>query len=271
MANPPTQPDDVCNRALDYLGVPDIGDLYEGTLQARAALRHYGPTVRDLLRAAPWNFARKTRILDLMFDAAAPPGGVAASGVPAPPPPFSMVPWLYAYHYPQDCVRVRFVPQIAPVMTDIAQQPPPMTGMPYNVTITGQQPAPFVVTTIIELTAILTNVQGAQLVYTSAMFDPQQWDSLFMSAVVPLLAGRMAIAVVPDKKLAMALRTAASQEAAGALNLARVTDGNEGWTVQDHLPDFMRVRGIQGWPVYGFPTGALSAWDPLSLPDGSAY
>jgi hypothetical protein len=271
MANPPTGAADVVNRALDPLGVPPISEMQEGSDQSNAALRHYGPTVRDLLRAAPWNFARKTRILDLMFDAAAPPGGVAASGVPAPPPPFSMVPWLYAYHYPQDCVRVRFVPQIAPVMTDIAQQPPPMTGMPYNVTITGQQPAPFVVTTIVELTAILTNVQGAQLVYTSAMFDPQQWDSLFMSAVVPLLGARLALALVGDKKLALNLRQALSAEAAAALNLARVTDGNEGWSTQDHLPDFMRVRGIQGWPVYGFPSGALAAWDPLSLPDGSAY
>jgi hypothetical protein len=265
MANPATAAPDVVNRALDYLGVEAIAEMSEGTTQARAAIRHYGPSVRDLLRAAPWNFARKMRVLDLMYDATAIPA-------PGPPPTdpaiTTIIPWLYAYAYPQDCVRVRYIPQISPVVTS---QTPPMTGVSWNVQITGTQPAPFVVTTLFELNAILTNVQGAQLVYTSAMFDPQQWDSLFMTAVVALLAGRMALAVVPDKKLAMALRQTASAEAAGALNMARVADGNEGWSVQDHLPDFMRIRGIQGWPVYGFPTGALSAWDPLSLPDGSAY
>jgi hypothetical protein len=265
MANPPTGAADVVNRALDLLGVSPISEMQEGSEAANAALRHYGPTVRDLLRAAPWNFARKMRVLDLMYDATAiPPPGPP----PTDPAITTIVPWLYAYAYPQDCVRVRHIPQISPVITS---QTPPMTGISWNVQITGTQPAPFVVTTLFELNAILTNVQGAQCVYTSAMFDPQQWDSLFMTAEVALLAGRLALAVVGDKKLAMALRTAASQEAAGALNLARVADGNEGWSVQDHLPDFMRVRGIQSWPVYGFPVGALSAWDPLSLPDGSAY
>jgi hypothetical protein len=264
MANPPTGAADVVNRALDYLGVAAISEMQEGSEAANAALRHYGPSVRDLLRAAPWNFARKMRVLDLMYDATAPPI------VPPPydPAQMTIMPWLYAYHYPQDCVRVRYIPQISPVVTS---QTPPMTGIGWNTQITGTQPAPFVVTTLFELNAILTNVQGAQLVYTSAMFDPQQWDALFLSALCSLLAARLALAVVPDKKLALSLRQAASGEAAGALNAARVADGNEGWSVQDHLPDWMRVRGIQGWPVYGFPTGALSAWDPLSLPDGSAY
>ena len=262
MANPPTSPSDVINHALDLLGVPAISEMQEGSDAANAALRHYGPSVRDLLRAAPWNFARKTRVLDLMYDTTATPPPATDPAVT------TIVPWLYAYHYPQDCVRVRFVPQIIP---GAPAQTPPMTGMSYSFPAGGQMPAPFVVTTLFELNAILTNVQGAQLVYTAAMFDPQQWDSLFMSALVALLGARLALAVVADKKIAMALRAALSQEAAGALNLARVSDGNEGFHSQDHIPDWFSIRGVQGWPIIGYPMVAFSQWDTLTMPDGSAY
>lgn len=268
MSNPPTAPDDIVNRALDYLGIEDIAEMSEGTQAARAAIRHYGPSVRDLLRAAPWTFARKARALDLMYDAGAlltPEEAAGLAGHQVPPP------WRYEYQYPQDCVRVRYLPAAVPGPPDMT--PPPMTGLPYDVPVPGQRAAPFVVGNDQEITVILTDVRGAWLVYTAAIFNPQLWDALFMSALVPLLAGRLAMALVPDKKLALQLRAQASGEAAIALNNARVADGNEGMTSQDHLPDFMRIRGVGGHSVYGglLPTGALSAWDPLSLPDGISY
>lgn len=284
MAGPPTDPSDVVNRALDYLGVEAIGDMEEGTTQARAAIRHYSPSVRDLLRAAPWNFARKTYALDLMW-----------SVDPNDAPYFGPVPenFYYQYAYPQDAVRIRFIEAGPAQANGISGAPgtggeitlsgdvigsagvlavPPMTGLQINPFAIRQHPAPYVVAYANELAVILCNVKNAQAIYTAAVFNPATWDALFMSALVALLAGRLALAVVADKKLAFQLRAAASAETVGALNQARVADANEGVHSQDHLPDWLRIRGIQGWPIFGAmgPTLGVS-YDPLALPDGSTF
>src|SRR4051794_21403829 len=73
-----------------------LGDLYEGTTPAKAALRQYLPTLEKLLGAAHWTFARKTVTMILVADATA--------GEP------TISPWIYEYLVPEDCMQVRFVP-----------------------------------------------------------------------------------------------------------------------------------------------------------------
>src|SRR6266566_4276081 len=106
MANPSTtNATDVVNRALDAVGAKEIPELYDGSDESRVAIRHFGPTVRELLRAAPWNFARKQKVLDLVKDRTNT-DSTLSTDVP--------VPWLYEYLYPQDCVKLRFIPQLTP-------------------------------------------------------------------------------------------------------------------------------------------------------------
>jgi hypothetical protein len=90
----PTLPVDIVNRARDECGVDTLGDMDE------AANRIYWPTLRQLLAAAHWNFARKQIDLVMLADI----GGQysAMRDVPAP--------WGYMYEWPVDCVHARFVP-----------------------------------------------------------------------------------------------------------------------------------------------------------------
>jgi hypothetical protein len=269
VANPLTRPPDVCNRALDECGVPVIAEMYEGSASSRVALRHYGPSVRSLLRSAHWNFARKTAPLSLAKDTTNTDGTV-----PTDVPP----PWLYEYLDPEDCIKVRFVPQLS---APDPLTPPLMTNLPVAPIYSSTLPAPFVVGTDLfagpdgtGIAVILTNVKNAMAVYTAMISDPQQWDPLFMDAVVAFLAARFAMPLVPDKKLAMQMRAENIAIVKDAVGRARVSDGNEGWSTVDHIPDFIRVRSTGGWPSGFFTSnipGLIAGWDTLSLPDGSAY
>src|SRR4051812_43011774 len=95
-------PEDLVNRALDAAGADQvIGNMQQGSREAQIALRHYGPVLRQLLRAANWDMARKQAPLLLLADAT---GNTANVGTVVPQP------WTYEYAYPTDCVRVRFIP-----------------------------------------------------------------------------------------------------------------------------------------------------------------
>ena len=54
---------DICNRALDKLGVESITDFSDETKQARICSRNYDTLRRKLLRSHLWNFASKRALL----------------------------------------------------------------------------------------------------------------------------------------------------------------------------------------------------------------
>lgn len=226
----PTGPVDIVNRALDACGLEAIGDLGEGTKAARAALRVYDPTLRQLLSAAHWNFARKQFALARLGDDNTPlPRG-----------------WSYMYEWPTDCVHFRHV-LVSGIMC--------------------AQPAPFVVTNLdwpVDLASewwlveghdpesvrvILTNQAGAVGVYTGLMQYPDAWDPLFEEAMVAALAAKIAMPCISDKALARQVRQENTLIARAALDAALVRDGNEGWTVHDWVPDWLAVR-TGGAPWY---------------------
>lgn len=78
---------DICNGALQLLGIPQINAITDNTPQARACSVAYDCTRRDLLRQHKWNFAI-TRV-------------VLAPSATAPAFYFS-----YAFPLPSDCLRV---------------------------------------------------------------------------------------------------------------------------------------------------------------------
>lgn len=237
-----TQPVDIVNRALDECGCPEIADLYEGSPAARAALRIYDSTLRQMFAAANWNFARKQDVLVLMADIS----GVLISNVDVP------LPWQYMYGWPVDCVHARWVPWVG-------------CGTPTN----QRGSVPFIVTSVPRLNpvesswdrieghdpdqtrVILTDQAGSSLVYTGLLQYPDAWDPLFEEAMVATLAARLAMPCVPDKGAARQIRSDNLAIAREALVTARVRDGNEGWTIMDHTPDWISARTSSRWDSAG--------------------
>lgn len=110
---------------------------------------------------------------------------------------------------------------------------------------------------------ILTNQEFATLAYVKQVTDPNVWDTLFQSALINLLGSALAVALTGDKKRANDLVGLTNR----SIELARSIDGNEGLTVNDVTPDWIRIRGVaytEGYmsgPYSGFDWGeAFPAW-----------
>ena len=94
---------------------------------------------------------------------------------------------------------------------------------------------------------ILTNQEFATLAYVKQIADTTLMDSDFVEAWVSVLGGGLAMALTADSALAnrsISLANAKIME-------ARKVDGNEGLTVNDVTPDFVRIRGIDFPPFQG--------------------
>jgi hypothetical protein len=299
--------EDICNRALDAAGSAlVIGDLQEESREAQVCLRAYAPCLEQLLRAAMWDFARQQSTLQLLADAT---GNTPNVGTLVP------LPWVYEYAAPIDMMKARFVPRnnytqegqvpqgnisipATPLTTATTVQPNPGRIIPARFLIAndinypavpaapswGQQTQWWEVQGIspASRTVILTNVKNAVLVYTALIPYPSIWDSLFTEAMVALLASRIALPLAKDKKLGASLRAQNIEIAKGAIQQARITNGNEGWgTNTDIIPDYIRFRNSGG----GFGAGRGDVgfggdgpgvlgygWDSLSFEgNSSAY
>ena len=258
---PATIPADVVNRALDECGLEEIGDVTEGSPAAKAAARIYEPTLRQLLSAAHWNFARKDIRLDLIGDATGTYNGNTA--VPSP--------WRLMYDWPVDCVHARFVPRTsanATINNTIFGTAGSTGTVVCAPTLGWSSPAPFLVSNAPlpndassqwylteghdpeSTRIILTNQFNAHLVYTGLMWYPDAWDPLFEQAMVAVLAARLAMPLIKDRKEAIQVRRDNIGIAKQALDTARVRDGDEGWTIADYTPDWIRAR-TSGIAWYG--------------------
>lgn len=89
---------------------------------------------------------------------------------------------------------------------------------------------------------VLTNQEFAILVYCHRVTDPNVMDSLFESSWVAVLAATLCMSLTGDKALANGLINQANQ----AIVEARQVDGNEGLTINDYTPDWIRARGYAG-------------------------
>ena len=106
---------------------------------------------------------------------------------------------------------------------------------------------------------ILTNQEFATMAYCRQVTDPNVMDSLFQEAWTSVLGAGLTMALTGDKGLAnMAIGSANHK-----LLEARKVDGNEGLTINDVTPDWIRIRGINNneyvsGPWSGFDWG--SSW-----------
>lgn len=87
---------------------------------------------------------------------------------------------------------------------------------------------------------VLTNQESATLSYIRQVTNPNVMDPQFQTAWYSILGASLCIPLSGDKTLA----TQAIQRANNAIMEARKSDGNEGLTVNDHTPDWIRARGV---------------------------
>jgi hypothetical protein len=106
---------------------------------------------------------------------------------------------------------------------------------------------------------LLTNAPTPVFDYTYEATLEGLWDPEFVMVMVLALAARVAIALRSDKQMAQLKMDGANN----AIIQARVSDGNEGLTILDHTPDWIRVRGGGSFGPFNFvyPYGPLfSSW-----------
>jgi len=255
----PTTPDDIVSEALVELGLDEDVDMYAGSHAGNAARRVYDTVLRSMFAAAPWNFARRQRQLDMRADRR----GVYLNNRTVPEP------WAYGYEWPTDCVHVRQVLALNAYTLDPSGAP--VYAAPWcNLALAGAAPFavgdmpwpsdvasdwPLVEGHSPESTrAVLTDQLGAVAVYTGLVQYPDSWPPLFKRALIATLAGRIALAAVEDKPAARALRGDMAAIARDALVEARVRDANEAWTVRDHTPDWLAARSGAAVPLVLGPT-----------------
>ncbi|MET4341942.1 hypothetical protein [Bradyrhizobium sp. RT9a] len=228
----------------------------------------YQLQVDAVFRAAHWNSARKQGTLTLLKAAIGTPENPDGS-LPQPP-----IPWRYEYGYPTDCLKVRFViPQpnlpaagSAPLMTNVGvtNMPSVNTSLPFVPAIDADADGN-------QIKVILTNACRAQAVYTARILNPDLWDPSLQNACIGALAAWACAPVsgsMERQKLAIGI-------ASSLIKSARDSDGNEGITTMDYIPDWMQVRnagaglGLFGWsPPNG---GYMAGWDSWGGPDGVSY
>lgn len=252
-------PVDVVNIALAEIGAQSTVSSInpsDGSTEGNVASILYVPKIQALERAAHWNCTRKQIFMTMLK--AAVINGVASDK----PPPY---PWQYEYLYPTDCIKARYV---MPYVNQMLGINPPLTTNFYNSPpyFLGP-PVKFAVATDIvdgkNTRVILSNQENAILVYTSDVNQtPDMWDPHFLGAATSFLGAWFANALTRNTQLYHD-QTATAKE---MIAQARISDGDEGLTSADHLPDWMQVRGFtgdflnagilyQGWDTIGFPGG----------------
>jgi hypothetical protein len=91
------------------------------------------------------------------------------------------------------------------------------------------------------------------------VIDPNVWDPLFQDAMANKLGAEIVMGLTGDKQMA----NYCIQLANGTIQEARKADGNEGLTINDVTPDWIRSRGLwysdgmQSGPYVGFDWGGL--------------
>lgn len=102
---------------------------------------------------------------------------------------------------------------------------------------------------------VLTNQEFATLVYCRQTTNPNLWDTLFQSALISAIAGGMYMALRGNAAEANRFIERVNKD----IEEARSIDGNEGLTVNDVTPDFIRVRGV-AW-TDGYMSGPFAGFD----------
>lgn len=130
-----------------------------------------------------------------------------------------------------------FLPQTSPQAQ--ASSTGAGTGATFNLTFGAASPQ----------RVVLTNQEFATLVYVRQLTDPNSMDESFIDTWANILGATVNMSLTGDRGKSNDL----IQKANGMIQLARVDDGNEGLTVNDVTPDWLRIRGIDFVSPYSGP------------------
>jgi hypothetical protein len=193
----------ICNKALARVGDRGfIDSLEEDTTQAEVAKVLFESTRDEVLESARWGFAARRSVLGLLE-------GASRSG------------WAYVYGVPSDCLEARYV----------------FSG---KRTPTKSQRVAFAIEAADEADArvLLTDLKGAELVYTARIVNPALFSPLFADALSWKLAVEfsMALPVRPDLRQQAIAMYEATLARAAALDMGQAEESE---------PDseFVQVRG----------------------------
>lgn len=188
----------ICNMALDELGVDPIQSFTDATKQARVCKRHYEQTRDSLLAKYDWGFARKSADLALLTD--------EYDG------------WLYAYQQPADCLVARKILDPSTATEYMTKFYPEVLQSYKGIKI------PFEVRAKADGSSkvILTNQEDAVLIYTARITDVNAFDINFIEALYLKLASKFAYPLRKDANKAKQLL----QEHIMTIGEAGVIDAN---------------------------------------------
>jgi len=108
---------------------------------------------------------------------------------------------------------------------------------------------------------ILTNQEFATCAYIKQITDPNVMDDMLQEAWVQILGAWVCLGLSGDKNLA----NICLQRSNNVITEARKADGNEGLTINDVTPDFIRVRGIS-YSDYSYSPNISFDWGNLFTP-----
>jgi len=230
----------LANQALLSVGARAyISSLTEGSDESNACSALIPLAYQELARKAWWNFLRQEVSLTLLKAAPGTPENPNGTLVPYP-----AVPWLYSYALPSDSLKIRCViPNIyANITPSTGTISTGLMNAPLRLPSDGE--IPFAVAYDVDssknpIQIILTNLSQANCIYTVNQPNPIVWDVGFQAAFVALLASYL----VPALSLNLQLADMKFKEAMAIVAEARVEDGNEGYSSQDHIPDWLIARG----------------------------
>ena len=194
---------DICNLALLRLGTRSSIASFSEGSVEANACARIYGLLRDMLLSSH-PWTFATRRVEL-----------ASLGRPPPQ-------WHCRYAYPSDCLHIR---QLHPPKGEHKVPPFLIAG---DVDDLGNP-----------IKVILCNVPAAQLTYTARMEATDMFPSHFIEALAWMIAAELANALTGDD----ALSANTMQMATSAVNASKVNDANENATPQEHLPDWVMVRG----------------------------
>lgn len=254
---------DICNRALLSIGArTTIGSLSEDSVESNSCAILYTPTFESLARTAQWGALRAQAVLSLYAAAKSTPENVNGTTLPLPP-----TPWLYAYIYPNNCLRVWWIVPSFPCSTGSSTPETTVNNSAPN-WLPGQGQINYQISSLLDangnpFTVILTNQDLAQAVYAANIPNPENWDSLLQQAMVASLGAYL----VPALSLSLPLMQMSIKMAEQTIAVARAVDSNEGVTVMDHIPDYILARaGGSGWGPGGFYPATYGLYDTMCWP-----
>ena len=233
-------PIDIANMALAELGAQTIVGFGDGSRAGRLANQWYMPSLRAMLRAHPWNFARVWLVLP---QSAAAPVSLSI----APDPEFNTeILFTSQYQLPPDCVRVhraapfqyhyRIVGRM--LFTDAPN------GLVGDDAFVGAQPG----VGLPPLNETL-NPNSVGIEYVSTAPDLSDYDPMFLEALALKLASHMCWALTGQAQLLASLQ----QRCADLTKEAWYADGAEQWDDALYNNVLTDIRGVVGFNAGSTP------------------